>query len=114
MSGDYVMWLIFYGLPIWLISFPFIYAFLLSLPFGIRKGLDKWILFFLHNVTSIGVLAPMFFIDIDYIGLVGLAVKIALDGLVWQFYLKDRKLNGFLCSLICTVIYALPIVLVEI
>ena len=36
---------------------------------------------------------------------------IILEGLVWQLFLKERKLNGFLTALLCNVVYMWPICL---
>ena len=37
--------------------------------------------------------------------------KLLREGSVWQLLLKDRKLNGFLISFICNVIFVLPYVI---
>ena len=99
---------------LWLIAYPFIYGQLLSRAFGLKKPIDHWILFCLHK--SVSILAYIVFIVTDmflHSDLIGLIVAFVplfvLEGLVWQFSLKDRKLNGFLISLICNVIYCIPI-----
>lgn len=107
-------------IALWTLIFPFLYAFALSRPFGITKGLDRAILIFLNIVTSSGAVLSFIFLAYAIDGMIyspakeaviflpALLVKSPLDGLVWQFYLRDRKINGFLASLICTVVFMIP------
>lgn len=106
---------------LWTLLYPLIAAFVLPLPFGIRKGLDKAILLFLNNVTSAVVL--LFYVILAeildtvlssvpareiVILLLPIILKTVFDGLVWHFFLIDRKLNGFLISFICAAIFMTP------
>ena len=105
-------------IALWTLIFPFLYAFALSRPFGITKGLDRAILIFLNIVTSSGAVLSFIFLAYAIDGMIyspakeaviflpALLVKSSLDGLVWQFYL--RKINGFLASLICTIVFMIP------
>ena len=106
---------------VWNIAFPLIYGQLLSRLFGLHKKLDHWILFFLH--ISVVAFSIIFFALLVFL-LSGLdlpdaariiippalvpAAAVAVEGLVWQYYLKDRKMNGFLISLICNAAYIIP------
>lgn len=45
--------------------------------------------------------------------IIAIIAKFVFEGLIWQFYLKDRKLNGFLCSLICNAVLATPIIAMQ-
>lgn len=101
----------------WVLLFSVIYAFLLSNLFGIKKWLDKWILFFLHNVTWPTIFLIWYGgpfsalnepVSMILNGILAILIKTVLDGLVWEFYLRDRKLNGFLTALIISVIYLGP------
>jgi len=101
---------------LWLILYPFIYGQLLSRLFGLKKPIDHWILFCLHKAVS--TLGFIVFIVVeavfesDLLGVIAPFIPIfVLEGLVWQFSLKDRKLNGFLISLICNVIFYIPILI---
>ena len=107
----------------WLIAFPFLYGQLLSRLFGLRKIIDHWILFFLHIATytfsliayglfsfgfreygvdsAISYIIPLVFV---------IASAIVAEGIVWQFSLRDRKMNGFLLSLICNAAFLVPLI----
>lgn len=112
-----------YFLTFWLIAFPFIYGQVFSRLFGLRRKLDHWILFTLH--ISVSVLAFIvglvifFAMAVDNpIGClcvsipVCYAILVVPQGFIWQFVLIERKLNGFLCSLIANTVYAAPIALI--
>lgn len=101
---------------LWLIAYPFIYGQLLSRLFGLKKPIDHWILFCLH--ISVSMVAGIVFVGAgigfqsDLISLIATFIPFfVLEGLVWQLSLKDRKLNGFLISLICNVIFYIPIMI---
>ena len=107
----------------WLIAFPFLYGQLLSRLFGLRKIIDHWILFFLHIATytfslivyglfafgfreysvdsAVSYIIPLVFV---------IASAIVAEGIVWQFTLRDRKMNGFLISLICNAAFLVPLI----
>lgn len=107
----------------WLIAFPFLYGQLLSRLFGLRKIIDHWILFFLHIATytfsliAYGLFSFGFrvFSDdsaVSYIILLVfiIASAVVAEGFVWQFSLRDRKMNGFLISLICNAAFLVPLI----
>lgn len=105
---------------IWSIAFPFIYGHVLSKLFGLEKNIDHWILFFLHICVSIFAvllfLAGLFIFRTNAAGyyvmaLICFVTSVVIEGLVWQFVLRDRNLNGFVTSLICNVIFVVPYVL---
>ena len=107
----------------WLIAFPFLYGQLLSRLFGLRKKIDHWILFFLHIAvcsfslivyglfefglreysvdSTVSYIIPLVFV---------IASAIVAEGIVWQFSLRDRKMNGFLISLICNAAFLVPLI----
>ena len=100
----------------WLIIYPFIYGFLLSRLFGLKQKIDHWILFCLHiAVTPYIVLLSS--VIAAYTGydatmyLFALVQLTAVEGLVWQFWLKDRRFNGFYISFLCNLIFVIPPVL---
>ena len=100
----------------WALAFPFIYGQLLSRLFGLKKPLDHWILFCLHiSVTILCCAAYMLVVSFSSMEIVSLLfafiLMTALEGLVWQFFLIDRKLNGFLISLICCSGFITPFVI---
>ena len=97
----------------WVLAFPFIYGLLISRLFGLKKPIDHWILFCLHmtaTLLAVGVYALVItFTRTPILSLVFAFVLLtAVEGLVWQFFLKDRKLNGFLISHICCSVYVTP------
>ena len=107
----------------WLIAFPFLYGQLLSRLFGLRKIIDHWILFFLHIATYTFSLIVYglfsfgfreFSVDsaVSYIILLVfiIASAVVAEGFVWQFSLRDRKMNGFLISLICNAAFLVPLI----
>ena len=107
----------------WLIAFPFLYGQLLSRLFGLRKKIDHWILFFLHIATYTFSLIVYglfsfgfreFSVDsaVSYIILLVfiIASAVVAECLVWQFSLRDRKMNGFLISLICNAAFLVPLI----
>lgn len=108
-TGWYIMFF-------WLIVYPFIYGFCLSRLFGLREKIDHWILFCLHiavtpYVVLLGaILVGLVHYDILFFvfSLIGLTV---IEGLVWQYRLKDRNFNGFFISLCCNLIFIIPPVL---
>ena len=107
----------------WFIAFPFLYGQLLSRLFGLRKKIDHWILFFLHIAvcsfslivyglfnfglreysvdSTVSYIIPLVFV---------IASAIVAEGIVWQFSLRDRKMNGFLISLICNAAFLVPLI----
>lgn len=102
----------------WLIVFPFIYSQLLTRLFGLNKKIDRWIVFCLHNcgsATSIFLYILLFRLSFSSMAGVYLAFAIilavltGLEGLVWQCFLLDRKMNGFLIAFICNMIFLLPV-----
>ena len=111
---------------VWSLAYPFLYGFLISRLFGIKKPLDQWILVCLH--ISAFIVSLVLFVMVGYtlrdskvIDNTQLSTAIAAviafftpmfvyHGLVWQFLLRDRKLNGFLISLICCAIFVIPFV----
>ena len=111
---------------VWSLAYPFLYGFLISRLFGIKKPLDQWILVCLH--ISAFIVSLVLFVMVGYtlrdskvIDNTQFATAIAAviafftpmfvyHGLVWQFLLRDRKLNGFLISLICCAIFVIPFV----
>ena len=105
-------------LVVWSISFPFIHAFGLSRAFGIRQQIDRSILLALQISLSgmavfNGFLIDWFFsggtLSASFITVPAIFVnRVVVEGLIWQVYLKDRKMNGFLISLICTAAYLIP------
>lgn len=104
---------------IWLVAYPLIYGQLLSRLFGLNKKLDHWLLFVLHisTMTSGGILAYIIhhFLETAIIPHAFYLVYLfALEGLVWQFLLRDRKMNGFIISLICNAVFVLPIALIAV
>ena len=120
MSRVFLSFIAAYTPVIWGIGYPFIYGQLLSRLFGLEKKIDHWILFFLHVSISILELILFFplqiffrfhFIGIYLLAVIFFAMFVLLEGLVWQLLLKDRKLNGFLISFICNVIFVLPYVI---
>ena len=102
---------------IYLFIFAFIYGQVFGRILGLRKPIDHWILFFLHNTsTSVLTLATGYAMfsaekanDLFFL-IIAVIIKIVFEGFIWQFYLKDRKLNGFLCSLICNAVLCTPII----
>ena len=112
-----------YFLCFWLIAFPFIYGQGISRLFGLRKKIDHWILFTLHISVSVLAMIVGFVIFYSMIYFeafnsafiyvpVCYAIYVVVEGFVWQFVLTERKLNGFLCSLIANTIYAAPIIII--
>ena len=111
---------------VWSLAYPFLYGFLISRLFGIKKPLDQWILVCLHisafivslvlyvlagwSITSSSTISnPQFAIAIA--GVIAFFTPMFVyHGLVWQFLLRDRKLNGFLISLICCAIFVIPFI----
>ena len=117
MSKSMLVW----SLLLWAITFPFIYGQLLSRAFGLSKKIDHWIVFCLHvSAGTVGVII-CFFINlvinhlINHYGftlLIYFSIVFAVEGLIWQLFLRDRKLNGFLVSLICNSIYITPVFII--
>ena len=101
----------------WMLSYPFLYGQLFSRFFGLKKKIDHWILFFLHISLSLLLFVPLvltsaYTFDSDIFGFVIVYVLLAVfEGLVWQFILKDRKMNGFFISAICNLIFMVTVVL---
>ena len=100
---------------LWIIVFPFIYGLLISRLFGLKKKLDWWIVVLLHtSASSVGaILCFLFFLVVNnlVLFLVSLfCILVGVEGLIWQLFLKDRKLNGFIVSLICNSIFYFPII----
>lgn len=108
---------------IWTVGFPFLYGLLISRLFGIQKPIDQWILVCLHIsstvlsyiclITVYGFITNSTPLNSTSANIVSTAIGFFVPlfvyhGLVWQFVLKDRKLNGFLISLICCSIYCVP------
>ena len=107
----------------WSIAYPFLYGLLISRLFGISKPLDQWILVCLQissTVLSLIISIVVYGSLYDMLGakssvalvvpyIAGYACMFVCHGLVWQFLLRDRKMNGFLISLLCCAIYVLPI-----
>lgn len=101
---------------LWIIVFPFIYGLLISRLFGLKKKLDWWIVALLHtSASSVGaILCFLLFLVVNnlVLFLVSLfCILVGVEGLIWQLFLKDRKLNGFIVSLICNSIFYFPIVI---
>lgn len=101
---------------LWIIVFPFIYGLLISRLFGLKKKLDWWIVVLLHiSASSVGaILCFLLFLVVNnlVLFLVSLfCILVGVEGLIWQLFLKDRKLNGFIVSLICNSIFYFPIVI---
>ena len=101
---------------LWIIVFPFIYGLLISRLFGLKKKLDWWIVVLLHtSASSVGaILCFLLFLVVNnlVLFLVSLFCRlVGVEGLIWQLFLKDRKLNGFIVSLICNSIFYFPIVI---
>ena len=107
----------------WVVAFPFLYGLLISRLFGIKKPIDHWILVCLQISSSVlaficeayvfSLIKTSDLLPSRYAGplsaVIGLFVPMFVyHGLIWQFVLKDRKLNGFLISLICTSAYCFP------
>ena len=113
----------FLALIAWSIAYPFLYGLLISRLFGISKPLDQWILVCLQissTVLSLIIAIMVYGSLYDLLGLkssvtlvvpyiAGYACMFVCHGLVWQFLLRDRKMNGFLISLLCCAISAIPI-----
>ena len=110
-------------LVLWLIAFPFIYGQGFSRLFGLQKKIDHWILFTLH--ISVSVLAfivgsVIFFAMTNFDAFSSAFIYVPLcyailvipEGFVWQFVLTERKLNGFMCSLIANAVYVIPIIII--
>lgn len=110
----------------WSLAFPFLYGLLFSRIFGIKQKLDQWILVTLQVSASVicGVLFVMAgwclnasslldtqLAEITAAVIAFFAPMVVFHGLVWQTLLRDRKLNGFLISLICCSTYVLPFVI---
>lgn len=98
----------------WLIAFPFVYGFGLSRLFGLTKTIDRSILFVMHiSVSSLALFSTFifdrFFKNYNITVACSILLMVLAEGLVWQFFLKDRKMNGFLASLICNAVFFLPI-----
>ena len=101
---------------LWIIVFPFIYGLLISRLFGLKKKLDWWIVVLLHiSASSVGaIICFLLFLVVNnlVLFLVSLfCILVGVEGLIWQLFLKDRKLNGFIVSLICNSIFYFPIVI---
>ncbi len=101
---------------LWIIVFPFIYGLLISRLFGLKKKLDWWIVVLLHiSASSVGaILCFLLFLVVNnlVLFLVSLfCILVGVEGLIWQLFLKDRKLNGFIVSLICNSIFYFPIII---
>ena len=101
---------------LWIIVFPFIYGLLISRLCGLKKKLDWWIVVLLHtSASSVGaILCFLLFLVVNnlVLFLVSLfCILVGVEGLIWQLFLKDRKLNGFIVSLICNSIFYFPIVI---
>lgn len=110
MSASTFLW----SLVLWAVVFPFIYGQLLSRAFGLTKKIDHWIVFCLH--VSAGTIGGIicFFVNllINHYGftlLIYSGILFGVEGLIWQLFLRDRKLNGFLVSLICNAVYLTPV-----
>ena len=111
-----------YFVVFWLIAFPFLYGQLLSRLFGLKKKIDHWILFLLHiTVYTFSFvffwLFSFLFVESDYLAnivvilpLILLVLVVVSEGFVWQFSLRDRKMNGFLISLICNAAFLAPLI----
>jgi len=110
-----------YFVVIWTMAFPFVYGIALSRMFGLTKAIDHWILVVLHILLSTFTLIPYsiaagFFSAAELPTTVCFVLPIILfgpavimtEGCVWHFTLRDRKKNGFLCSLICNLAYLIP------
>ena len=111
---------LFFTPVIWGIAYPFIYGQLLSRLFGLNKNIDHWILFFLHICIFIfeiflfiffGIIFRFNVFAVYFLLLICFALCVVLEGLVWQYLLRDRKMNGFLISLICNVIFIVPYII---
>lgn len=101
---------------LWIIVFPFIYGLLISRLFGLKKKLDWWIVVLLHiSASSVGaILCFLLFLVVNNLVLFLVTlfcILVGVEGLIWQLFLKDRKLNGFIVSLICNSIFYFPIVI---
>lgn len=100
---------------IWMIICPFIYGLLLSRFFGLKKAIDHWILFFLHFSVTAFVFVPSICLFLFYWSSLFIVFGIdyilytVIEGFVWQFFLKDRKMNGFFISAVCNLlIFLIP------
>ena len=112
---------------VWSLAYPFLYGLLISRLFGIKKPLDQWILVCLQISSYVISLVLFVMAGINESNLTvntqlanAVAAVLAFytpmfvfHGLVWQFLLRDRKLNGFLISLICCSIFVIPIIIVS-
>ena len=112
---------LFLPMMLWTVGFPFLYGQLFSRLFGLKKKIDHWILFCLHNSTVlvggiIGVFAEVgvfagIKIQSHWISiLIIFVLHFGFNALVWQLMLRDRKMNGIIISLICSSIFILPYV----
>lgn len=111
--------LMFWSLIIWIVAYPFLYGLLISRLFGLKKNLDYWIVVCMHfSAGSLGAILFFFLYLAVKIAVIPLAVVYALligaEGLIWQLFLKERKLNGFIVSLICNTVYFVPIFLITV
>ena len=109
-SAGTLLW----ALVVWAIVFPLIYGQLLSRAFGLKKPIDHWIVFCLH--ISAGVLVYVicfiayFFIQhIVWVLIIFYLLIFGIEGIIWQVFLRDRKMNGFLVSLICNAVFVIPV-----
>lgn len=106
---------LFLPMVIWTVSFPFLYGQLFSRLFGLKKKIDHWILFCLHNSTVLVGYIIGFFAELA-VGthwitvLIVFVMNFGFSALVWQLLLRDRKMNGVIISLICSSVFILPYV----
>ena len=113
---------------VWAVGYPFLYGLLISRLFGISKPLDQWILVCLQissTVLSLIIAIVVYGSLYDLLGakssvaealpyIVGYACMFVYHALVWQFLLRDRKMNGFLVSLICCSFFLIPVAIISI
>jgi len=101
---------------VWTGFYLLLYVQLFSRLFGLSEKIDRQILLALH-VTATAIAGFISWKVWDLIGypfielILMTILLIILEGLVWQLFLKERKLNGFLTALLCNVVYMWPICL---
>lgn len=106
----------FWFLVLWAFAYPFIYGQGIIRAFGLNKAIDNWIVVVLH--MSVGTLAGVlcfiwgsFFINnLIWTLIIFFVILFLVEGLIIELFLLDKKINGFLISLICNVIYIIPII----
>ena len=99
---------------LWLLAFPFVYGLALSGLFGLTKKIDQWILIVMHISISTLALITAIIVEVNlkipYISVpYSIVLMVLVEGFIWQFFLKDRKINGFLASLICNAVFFVPL-----